>query len=269
MSLQTLNTRRKLSSPVRKSDVLIWEAFDPDDKALWEARRLYKEGLPPEERIPWRWIRHQIEGRVRAREGEWKSHLLLARLNRPKGLIDPVVGFTYGAHVPGFGGYMGYIAVSKAHRGHGIGGRLLRLLIQHLQVDAACAGVSLPFVLWESRRPEPGAPPREWDNWRARVALFEGVGARQVQGIEFRVPNFAAPGTPPIPMQLFLLPVDKPAADFDADALWEVAVGLRESVYAPTEDKQDAAAMTSCGPVLLPGVPPSLLPPTQRPPRAG
>ena len=118
MSAPIIQTVRRLTPPTRHSDVICWEALNPQDKALRETRRLYRASLPAEERIPWRWIKRQVAGRVRWRYGEWQPHLLLARLHRRPPTGSPVVGFTYGAHVPGFGGYMGYIAVSQEQRGH-------------------------------------------------------------------------------------------------------------------------------------------------------
>jgi GNAT superfamily N-acetyltransferase len=187
--------------------------------------------LPPEERIPWRWIKHKVADR-RSRcldEGNW--HLFLAGLRRRSGPARPVVGLTYGAHLAGFGGYLSYIAVSEEHRGRGIGFRLLELLIQVLKVDAACIGNTIPFVVWESRPPGADAPPQEEARWRTRLRLFSHVGAYQVNGLTFLAPNFSGRDEVPVPLQLFLVPVGLPAAAFDARRLCEVAAGLHRDVY--------------------------------------
>jgi hypothetical protein len=129
------------------------------------------------------------------------------------------------------------------------------MLIQTLKVDAACAGVELPFVLWESHRPGADAPAREHANWQARVRLFERVGARQVAGLEFLSPNFADPDGPPVPLQLFLVPVDRPASAFTANALREVALGLRDYVYGTSanDEAPDPGPLGFVGPVRVPG----------------
>ncbi len=56
-------------------------------------------------------------------------------------------------YIPGYGGYGAYLAVDPRQRGRGIGTRLWQLLVHRLHFDATCAGVPLPFVVWESRPP--------------------------------------------------------------------------------------------------------------------
>jgi GNAT superfamily N-acetyltransferase len=219
---------------VRMPDVVCWEALDPKSDEVWQARKLYKECLAADERIPWRWIKQSLTGRLNSRRDEWTCHLLLAGLRR-RSARRPVLGFTYGAHIPDFGGYLSYIAVGPRHRRQGVAARLLQLLIQLLRVDAQCAGVPLPFVIWESRQPGPNASPAEREVWRARLRLFGQVGAFHVEGLEFLAPNFAEDDGPPVPLQLFLRPVDAPLAAFDGDTLLRVASGLHRRVYGVKE----------------------------------
>jgi GNAT superfamily N-acetyltransferase len=221
---------RKPPPPPTES-LTCWEALDPEDPVLERARHLYETTLPAEERIPWQWIEHAVAARRTWRPGHWSPHLLLAgpRQDHVKG--EPAIGFAYGAHVPGFGGYACYLGVDARHRGRGTGTRLLRLLVRVFQVDAACEGVPLPFVMWESRRPESSATEEERAVWRARLRLFAKVGAFWIDGVDFLAPNFARRQGPPVPLQLFLIPVDQPAEAFDAAALRAVAAALHESVY--------------------------------------
>jgi ribosomal protein S18 acetylase RimI-like enzyme len=254
MLIRPVESAPRSATPFRLTDVICWEALDPGDKTLRQARRLYKASLPAEERIPWRWIKHKVANR-RSRcldEGSW--HLLLAGLRRQRGAARPVVGLTYGAHLPGFGGYVSYIAVSEEHRGQGIGLRLLELLIQVLKVDAGCIGTTLPFVVWESRPPESKALPEEQALWRSRLRLFGRVGASQVNGLTFLAPNFSCRDERPVRLQLFLVPVALPATAFDARRLREVAAGLHRDVYG-VGDNHPLARHTlpeGCRPSLRP-----------------
>ena len=67
--------------------------------------------------------------------------------------------------------------------------------------------------------------------WAARARLFEKVGGRRVEGLDFLSPDFADPFGPPVPLQLFVKPVAVPGAAFDAGRLKQVAGGLLEQVY--------------------------------------
>jgi hypothetical protein len=107
---------------------------------------------------------------------------------------------------------------------------MLRLL-DLFREDADAVGEPLPFVIWESHRPDPSAPPGEWEMWRARLRLFERVGGRWIEGVNFLAPDFARRGGPPVVLQLFLIPVDEREASFDVEALRDVVAGLHQNVY--------------------------------------
>jgi GNAT superfamily N-acetyltransferase len=232
-------------------DIGCWEALDPADPVLEQVRQLYEATQAAGERIPWRWIAEAVASRPGWRPGHWSPHLFLAA---PPHLRGAVAGFAYGIHVPDYGGYISYLGVDSHHRRQGIGARLLRLLTRVLQVDAACEGVPLHFVLWESRRPDPSAPAEAWDLWRARLRLFERVGAWWVAGITFLAPNFARRKEPPVPLQLFLVPVDTPAEAFDPAALREAAAGLFREVYGRQEGDPlvERSLPPECRPTLRP-----------------
>jgi hypothetical protein len=209
-------------------EVGCWEALDPASPVLARVRRLYEETQPAAERIPWRWIEAAVTERARWRPGRWAAHLLLAG---PRAKRDGVVGFAYGIHLPGYGGYATYLGVAQGWRRRGLGLRLLRLLTLLLRADAACEGTPLPFVLWESHRPDPDVPPEEKQLWQARLRLFTRAGAAWVSGLTLYSPDFNHRGGSPVPLQLFLMPVDTPAEAFDAAALRQVAAGLLGEVY--------------------------------------
>jgi GNAT superfamily N-acetyltransferase len=231
------------------SDIICWEALDSDDPALAAARRLYESAIEPAERIPWRWLESAVRRRRGWRPGEWSPHLLLAGGRR-----GSVAALAYGAHVPDFGGYACYLAVEPRRRRHGLGSRLLRLLMDVLRVDAAFEGVELPFVVWESHEPGPAAGEKERALWQARLRLFERVGARRVDGLTFFAPNFERRGGEPLPLRLFLVPRDRPAEAFDAAALRAVAAGLLEEVYGrePGDPLHRLTLPPDCAPVLRP-----------------
>jgi hypothetical protein len=240
---------------VAAKDLVCWEALDGDDPALAEVRRLYEAALDPEERIPWAWVAGSVSGRKDWRPGQWSRHLVLAGPRTRRGAGRPV-GFAYGLHLPDFGGYACYLAVDPRQRRRGAGTRLLQVLVRFLQTDAACEGSDLPFVVWESRMPGPDAAAEVRDAWQARLHLFARVGAWWISRLTLRTPNFQRRGGPPVPLQLFLLPVDRPAEAFDAAALRGVAAGLLRRVYGqePGDRLYEEALPAGCEPVLRPAL---------------
>jgi hypothetical protein len=231
MAVHLLGTLQRAPVRSKESEVVCWEALHAKEPAVRQARRLYKASLPAEERIPWRWIKDGLGRSWDGRDSDWRCHLLLAELRRRRSAKQRVVGFAYGAYVPGYGGYGAYLGVTERCRGRGVGTRLWRLLKQRLQLDAACAGVPLPFLIWESRPPAPGASVAEETVWRARLRLWARVGAWLVQGVKFLTPNFADPDGCPVAEQLFLMPLEAPASAFDSATLHDVVAGLHRHVY--------------------------------------
>jgi GNAT superfamily N-acetyltransferase len=234
--------------------ITCWEALDPSDPALARARHLYETTQAAPERIPWAWIAGAVADRHAWRPGHWAPHLLLAAPRSAADDADSVVGFAYGIHVPDYGGYVSYLGVDPHRRRQGAGTRLLRLMTCVLRVDAACEGVPLPFVVFESRRPDPGAGAEEMNLWRARVALFARAGAWWVEGLTFFAPNFARRQGPPVPLQLFLIPVETPVGEFVAAALRDVAAGLLREVYGRREGDAlfGRTSPPGCRPALAP-----------------
>ncbi len=216
------------------------------------AGRLYEETLASDERIPWIWIERAVEGRMRP--GGWRKHLLLAA---PEGRTDDpetLAGYAYGAYIPGYGGYLCYIGVAESARRLGVGTRLFDCFFEKMAADSREAGEPLPFVIWESHRPEPEAAKAEHDLWNARVRLFDRVGGLWVEGVDFQAPNFAEDEGEPVELQLFVKPVDRPAAAFTEARLWSVVDGLYERVYRqePGDELYDATLIPGCHPILAP-----------------
>jgi GNAT superfamily N-acetyltransferase len=215
--------------------VACWELIDTSDPLLGEVRKLYEATQAQAERIPWEWLQRSVARRAAWRPGDRCPHLLVAAARHADGKLGPAAGFAYGAHIPGYGGYLCYLGVAPASRRLGVATRLFEHFFRLLAVDAGTEGTGLPFVIWESRRPDPGAPPAALDLWSARLLLFDRVGGRWVEGVDFLSPDFEGDG-PPVPLQLFVKPVDVPAEAFDADRLVEVVRGLQSNVYRMGDD---------------------------------
>lgn len=245
-------------APVKEArpKVVVWEAFDPADPMTAAAGRLYEETLSADERIPWAWIERAIRDRVtnKPKAGAWHKHLLLAAPDGRQDDPDALAGYVYGAFLPGFGGYLCYVGVAESARRLGVGRRLFEQFFQVLRVDAGELGEPFPFVIWESHRPEADAPDDEWDIWTARTRLFDRVGGLWVEGVNFLSPNFSDDAdAAPVPLQLFLKPVDAPASSFTLERLREVVGGLHQRVYrnAPGTALYEGTLPPGCEPRLL------------------
>lgn len=230
---------------MRSDRIFCWEALDVTDPLVRAAERLYEATQHPDERIPWGWIARSVKGRSQWRPGSWGKHLVLATPGTadPTGVAgadwkpdstDPsaaekLAGFAYGAHLPGFGGYVCYVGVDDRFRRRGVGTRLFDLAFKLFAADATASDESLPFVVWESRRPTALDGETAWKLWDARVALFDRVGGLWLDGVELLTPNYGSADGPPVPLQLFVKPIDRRA--FDADSLTGIAAGLLERVY--------------------------------------
>jgi GNAT superfamily N-acetyltransferase len=234
--------------------VACWELIDTSDPLLGGVRKLYEATQAQGERIPWEWLQRSVARRAAWRPGDRCPHLLVAAGRRADGKFGPAVGFAYGAHIPGYGGYLCYLGVAPAARRRGVATRLFEQFFRLLAVDAGAEGTGLPFVIWESRRPEPDAPPAARELWSARLHLFERVGGRRVEGVEFLSPDFEGDG-PPVPLQLFVKPMDEPTDSFNAARLVEVVRGLQQNVYRMGDDS--ALARQTLPPGLRPRLQPA------------
>jgi hypothetical protein len=247
----------KSAQPI--SRIVVWEAFDVADPMTQAAGDLYEKTLPVDERIPWIWIEKSVESRTRTKPGKadgWTKHLLLAA---PENRVDDpaaLAGYVYGALIPNYGGYLCYIGVADWARRMGVGTRLFDQFFRQMAVDAGELAAPLPFVIWESHRPNLDAPATEWDMWGARTKLFDRVGGHWVEGVDFLSPNFASEeeDAPPVPLQLFIKPMADAAGAFDTERLRQIVSGLHREVYQnePGEALHDGT--------LPPGVQPRLRP---------
>jgi GNAT superfamily N-acetyltransferase len=193
------------------------------------ARQLYERTLDPVERIPWVWI--ERSALTPAKPGGWRKHLILAAPAGRETEPDGLAGYAYGAFIPGYGGYLCYVGVSPEARRLGVGTRLFDAFFDAMRADAQAADESLPFVVWESHRPE--------DNeslWTARLRLFDRAGGLWLQGVDFLAPNFAEEDGEPVPLQLFVRPMDRTVQAFGEAKLRSVVHGLYERVYRIDED---------------------------------
>jgi hypothetical protein len=112
---------------------------------------------------------------------------------------------------------------------------LFEQLFRVLAVDAGAEGIRVPFVIWESHKPEDNTAKSERELWAARLRLFSRVGGLWIDGVNFLSPDFQGDGTP-VSLQLFLKPVDEPLPSFDAERLRAVVHGLHRNVYRQEDD---------------------------------
>jgi GNAT superfamily N-acetyltransferase len=229
------------------AEIVCRDILDPDDPVLPRARALYESVLEEEERIPWEWLARTPERRRDWRPGQRRPHLVVAVEGEAP---DRPLGFGYGVFLPGYGGYVCYLGVDPAARGRGTGTKLFEFLFQLIADAARMSSDRLPFVLWESHRPEdPGL-------WTARLRLFHRVGGFWARGIELHTPNYMREDAPPVRLQVFLRPWDEPVAAFDADRLRGAVRGLYQEVYRiPPDDPLYRATLDGAvNPRLLPAV---------------
>ncbi|OWK36675.1 GNAT family N-acetyltransferase [Fimbriiglobus ruber] len=238
----------------RSERIFCFEAFDVTDPLVQSAERLYEQTQHPDERIPWGWIARSIKGRATWRPGTWGKHLLVATPEEHANDPAHLAGFAYGAHLPGYGGYVSYIGVADAARRRGVGTRLFGQMFKVLAADAGAADEPLPFVVWESHKPGPGSTEADWKLWEARVRLFDRVGGLWVDGLELQTPNYASENGPPVSLQLFVKPIDTLVVGFDEEKVKDIAAGLLERVYRarPGDPMYDATLPPGCHPRLRP-----------------
>jgi hypothetical protein len=126
--------------------------------------------------------------------------------------------------------------------------------VEAFRLDSALEGAPLPFVVWESHRPAPDAAEQERALWHARLRLFARLGAQWIAGLTFLSPDFRQVEDSPVPLQLFLLPVEVPASAFDGAALRDVAAGLFRRVYGIAEGDPlfEESLPPGCRPTLQP-----------------
>ncbi len=247
---------------MRSERIVVWETFDLNDPFTQAAGDLYEQTLAPEERIPWIWIEKAVENRRQRRRNfrqEWTKHLLLAARESDLETPGRLAGYAYGAYLPGFCGYLCYLGVAEWARRLGVGTRLMEQFFRQMAVDAGELGEPLPFVLWESRRPEADAGEAAWQLWTARVRLFQRVGAWWIEGVDFLTPNFAANDegeeeAEPVPLQLFLRPVEEPVSALSSERLRQIIAQLQQTVYrrGPGDDLYEQTLPPGCQPQLRP-----------------
>lgn len=234
--------------------ILCWEPTSVSDPMLRAAGQLYEQTLAADERIPWYWIERSVEKTATGRSSSWNKHLILAAPEGRRYDPDGLAGYVYGAFIPGYGGYLCYVGVADWARRMGVATRLYEEFYRAMRADAAAAGEPLPFVIWESHRPEADAAEADHGLWQARVRLFDRVGGQWVEGVDFLSPNFDDAEAPPVPLQLFVRPMDLPAAAFTEARLRGVVGGLHERVYRNEPDEPLYEG------TLTPGVRPRLVP---------
>src|SRR5262245_56336417 len=229
------------------AEIVCRDILDPDDPVLPAAQRLYESVLEEEERIPWQWLARTPERTRDWRPGQRRPHLVVA--------VDPEapdrpLGFGYGAFLQGYGGYVCYLGVDPPARGRGIGAKLFEFLFQRIGDAANLSAAKLPFIIWESHKPNDSAL------WAARIRVFDRVGGLWARGIELHTPNYMRPDASPVRLQIFMRPWDEAADSFDADRLRAAVVGLYHEVYriGPDDPLYRATIDGAVNPELVPAV---------------
>jgi len=234
--------------------IYCWELIDPTDLLLPAVRGLYETALDEDERVPWEWIERGVTSRAGWRPGGTNRHLIVAAAEPNTTNPDELAGFVSCSHIPGYGGYLMYVAVGERFRRRGVGKRLYEQAFNVLAVDAAANDEPLPFVIWESCPPEADDPPAAHAIWAARTRLFAKVGGFWIDGVTLPCPNWMNPVAPPVPLQLFLAPVDSPREAFDSGTVKAAVRGLLERVYRaePGDPEYDGTLTPGCHPRLKP-----------------
>ena len=134
-----------------------------------------------------------------------------------------------------YGGYLCYIGVADWARRMGVGTRLYDQFFRQMAVDAGELGEPLPFVIWESHRPD-GRRARERlgavDGTDASCSIASaGSGWRAWTSCRRTSRPTRRTMPPPVPLQLFIKPMDEPEGAFDAERLKQVVAGLHREVY--------------------------------------
>ena len=230
-----------LTRTAKKSRLYCWEVLDPSDPLLPAVRGLYESALEPEERIPWAWLERAVSSRADWRPGgqAWSKHLIVASTEAETTHPDRLAGFCFAVYLPGYGGYVSYVATAERFRRRGVGSRLFEQAFNLLAVDAAAADEALPFVIWESREPE-----------TARRKLFGRVGGREIDGVTLMSPDWNDDAAPEVPLTLFLKPCDE--TEFDEERTRAAVDGLLRRVYrmAPGDAGYDRTLTPGCRPRL-------------------
>jgi len=212
---------------------------DSTDPLLPAVRELYEIALDPEERVPWIWLERSF-GADRT-----NRHLVEATEDRA------LAGFCFALYLPGYGGYVSYLATAERFRRRGVGARLFAHALELLNRDAEAAGESLPFVIWESREPEPH---EDGTIWVARLKLFDRVGGRAIDGVTLHSPNWNDASLPEVPLKLFMKPCD--GSEFDSERTRAAVDGLLRRVYRaePGGETYDRTLTPECRPRLIPAL---------------
>ena len=231
-----------------------WELLNTSDPLLPAVRGLYESALESDERVPWEWLERGVKSRSEWRPGGSNRHLIVASPERGTDRPEKLAGFAFVSHLPGYGGYLSYLAVADEFRKRGVGRRLYEQAFNVLAVDAAATEEPLPFVIWESRRPDESGSPEAWAIWHARMRLFAKSGGYWIDGVTLPSPNWLDDTRPPVPLHLFLAPLAADRESFDARRLREVVHGLLTHVYRvdPGDAEYDGTLTPGCHPRLKP-----------------
>lgn len=167
-----------------------------------QAHAIYEASFPPAERVPF--------ADLLASLASLDAHAWVATD------ADGVVGFAFTMTLEGTGiELLAYLAVAPTRRNCGVGGALLRTVIDSLRARGDAAG-----LLWEVESDDADEDIAEVERAlrRRRIAFYRRHGATIVRDAPgYRVPNLAGAGT--IPMKLMWLSLTTPPQEMEGDRL--------------------------------------------------
>jgi len=179
----------------RRTDRLDGEIVVAHERALDAAglerfQAIYLESFPPAERAPFEELIEEIDS--------GKYDLLTIR---EKGLLR---GFAVSMALSGLDVHLlAYLAVERHCRSRGLGGRLVRTLVESLASQGNVGGLLIEVD------PEEAEDDRDLRMAARRIGFYERLGAQVVDGAAgYRAPNLAGEGS--LAMRLLCLPISEP-----------------------------------------------------------
>jgi len=204
----------------RRTDRLDGEIVVAHERALDAAglerfQAIYLESFPPAERAPFEELIEEIDS--------GKYDLLTIR---EKGLLR---GFAVSMALSGLDVWLlAYLAVERAYRSLGFGGRLVRTLVDSLASEGQVSGLLIEVD------PEEAQDDRDLRVAARRIEFYERLGAQVVDGAAgYRAPNLAGEGS--LAMQLMWLPLRSPGQELKGEKLRTCVAALLVEGYGLQE----------------------------------
>ncbi len=186
-----------------------------DATSLKQLEAIYLESFPASERAPLKGLVEEIESR--------RYHLLTIR---ERGTLR---GFAASMALSGLNVYLlAYLAVERHCRSLGLGGRLVRTLVESLASQGNVSGLLIEVD------PEEAEDDRDLRMALRRIRFYERLGAQTVAGTAgYRAPNLAGEGS--LAMQLLWLPIGNSEQRLEGEKLRSCVAALLVQGYGLAE----------------------------------